>query len=172
MTTATSANIKNENIITSTNTSSTTTTTVNNNEPSTTNLNSQSTSTTSSPTVEVFQTIDNPHNITITDKCARELLSVQSKMVDKKIRLRVMVDTGGCSGYQYIIKVDENLQEDDVIFVNKGAEVIIDKISLEMMNGAIIEYETDLMRSSFCVSHNPNTIKSCGCKISFDLKKK
>ncbi|KAM9976858.1 hypothetical protein ACTFIR_010704 [Dictyostelium discoideum] len=111
------------------------------------------------------------YNITLTDSCVKELNSVQKKSDSTDIFLRVMVDMGGCSGYQYIIKVENKLQEDDVLFIRNGAKVIIDKISLEMMEGSIIDYEAALMRSSFVVASNPNTIKSCGCKISFELKK-
>ncbi|EAL65057.1 HesB/YadR/YfhF domain-containing protein [Dictyostelium discoideum AX4] len=111
------------------------------------------------------------YNITLTDSCVKELNSVQKKSDSTDIFLRVMVDMGGCSGYQYIIKVENKLQDDDVLFIRNGAKVIIDKISLEMMEGSIIDYETALMRSSFVVASNPNTIKSCGCKISFELKK-
>ncbi|KAN0000380.1 hypothetical protein ACTFIZ_000836 [Dictyostelium cf. discoideum] len=111
------------------------------------------------------------YNIKLTDSCVKELNNVQKKLDSSDIFLRVMVDMGGCSGYQYIIKVENKLQDDDVLFIRNGAKVIIDKISLEMMEGSIIDYETALMRSSFVVASNPNTIKSCGCKISFELKK-
>ncbi|KAM9978359.1 hypothetical protein ACTFIY_012126 [Dictyostelium cf. discoideum] len=111
------------------------------------------------------------YNITLTDSCVKELNNVQKKSDLTDIFLRVMVDMGGCSGYQYIIKVENKLQDDDVLFIRNGAKVIIDKISLEMMEGSIIDYEAALMRSSFVVASNPNTIKSCGCKISFELKK-
>jgi len=126
--------------------------------------------TTTAATVEKSETMDK-FNIDITDRCVNELNKIRENL-NKDIKLRVMVDMGGCSGYQYIIKIDEKFQEDDILFTKNKANVIIDKMSLEMMEGSVIDYETDLMRSSFCVASNPNTIKSCGCKISFDLKKK
>ncbi|KAF2071021.1 hypothetical protein CYY_007664 [Polysphondylium violaceum] len=127
-------------------------------------------STATTPILDKSDTMDK-YNIDITDRCVDELNKIRETM-NKDINLRVMVDMGGCSGYQYIIKLDEKFQEDDVLFTKNKANVIIDKMSLEMMEGSVIDYEKDLMRSSFCVASNPNTIKSCGCKISFDLKKK
>ncbi|KAK5580930.1 hypothetical protein RB653_000957 [Dictyostelium firmibasis] len=111
------------------------------------------------------------YKISLTDNCVKELNNVERKLNSPDVYLRVMVDMGGCSGYQYIIKIDNKLQDEDVLFIRNGAKVIIDKISLEMMEGSVIDYEAALMRSSFVVASNPNTIKSCGCKISFDLKK-
>ncbi|KAN0015147.1 hypothetical protein ACTFIU_001470 [Dictyostelium citrinum] len=135
-----------------------------------------STTTTTPPTEQPKETEEineniTKYNITLTDSCVKELNNVQKKLNTSDVYLRVMVDMGGCSGYQYIIKVDNKLQDEDVLFIKNGAKVIIDKISLEMMEGSIIDYETALMRSSFVVASNPNTIKSCGCKISFELKK-
>ncbi|GAM23596.1 hypothetical protein SAMD00019534_067710, partial [Acytostelium subglobosum LB1] len=111
-------------------------------------------------------------NITVTDLCAKEINHQKTNLKSDDTKLRVMVDTGGCSGFQYIFKFDTKPSpEDDVVFTKDNAEIIIDKVSLDMMNGSIIDYEVERMRSTFVVSHNPNTIKSCGCKISFDLKK-
>ncbi|KYQ90719.1 HesB/YadR/YfhF domain-containing protein [Tieghemostelium lacteum] len=114
------------------------------------------------------------YQITITDNCVNELHKLNKMENGKDKKLRVMVDTGGCSGYQYIIKIvdsSEPMTEEDVLFIKDNEKVVIDKLSLDMMEGSVIDYETSLMRSSFCVASNPNTIKSCGCKISFDLKK-
>ncbi|KAN0041545.1 hypothetical protein ACTFIV_004087 [Dictyostelium citrinum] len=141
-------------------------------QQTTTTTTTTTTSSTEQPkeTEEINENITK-YNITLTDSCVKELNNVQKKLNTSEVYLRVMVDMGGCSGYQYIIKVDNKLQDEDVLFIKNGAKVIIDKISLEMMEGSIIDYETALMRSSFVVASNPNTIKSCGCKISFELKK-
>ncbi|EGC30833.1 hypothetical protein DICPUDRAFT_157381 [Dictyostelium purpureum] len=141
----------------------------NNTNTSTTNIQSDTIIKQPIEQTSLPQGDNSKYNITLTDSCVKELNRIQSQMKDSM--LRVMVDMGGCSGYQYIIKIENKMQEDDVLFERDGAKVIIDKISLDMMVGSVIDYEINLMRSSFCVATNPNTIKSCGCKISFDLKK-
>ncbi|EGG21068.1 HesB/YadR/YfhF domain-containing protein [Cavenderia fasciculata] len=103
-------------------------------------------SSSSSSSIPKLESDTNEYEIQITERCSNELNRVKNEIKDEETRLRVMVDTGGCSGFQYIIKVDKNLQEDDVVFIKDGAEVIIDKISLDMMKGSVIDYESELMR--------------------------
>ncbi|EFA86375.1 heat shock protein [Heterostelium album PN500] len=118
-------------------------------------------STATAPAQLSYESGSNPFEITITDHCAEELNKVTKDVKNANSKLRVMVDTGGCSGFQYIIKIDTKVQEDDVIFTKNGAEVIIDKISLDMMQGSIIDYEKELMRSSFCI----HTMSSIGIDL-------
>jgi iron-sulfur cluster assembly accessory protein len=85
--------------------------------------------------------------------------------------LRLMVEGGGCSGYQYIFKVDTKLNEDeDVIFTQNNTSVILDKISLPFLEGATIDYKESMMKSSFFVSENPKAEISCSCGTSFSPK--
>lgn len=85
-----------------------------------------------------------------------------------------MVEGGGCSGYQYIFKMDENLNKDeDLVYaiedVNKS-RVVIDKISLPFLEGAIIDYKETMMKSSFYIKENPKAEISCSCGTSFSPK--
>ena len=85
-----------------------------------------------------------------------------------------MVEGGGCSGYQYIFKIDDKINtEEDFIFTitDKGnTQVIIDKISLPFLEGATVDYKSTMMKSSFLVSENPKAEISCSCGTSFSPK--
>ena len=81
---------------------------------------------------------------------------------------RVAVLGGGCSGFQYDFSIDGTKQADDCIFVSHGVEVVIDEMSLELIDTAELDYKQDLMGSYFAVN-NPNATASCGCGTSFSV---
>jgi iron-sulfur cluster insertion protein len=81
---------------------------------------------------------------------------------------RVAVLGGGCSGFQYDFSIDDTRQADDCVFVSHGVEVVIDEISLELVDTAELDYKQDLMGSYFAVN-NPNATASCGCGTSFSV---
>ena len=81
---------------------------------------------------------------------------------------RVAVLGGGCSGFQYDFSIDGTRQADDCVFVSHGVEVVIDEISLELVDTAELDYKQDLMGSYFAVN-NPNATASCGCGTSFSV---
>ena len=86
-----------------------------------------------------------------------------------------MVEGGGCSGYQYIFKIDDKIiKEEDLIFEvedkEKDVKVVIDRISLPFLEGALIDYKESMMKSSFLVSENPKAEISCSCGTSFSPK--
>ena len=82
--------------------------------------------------------------------------------------LRIAVDGGGCSGFQYEIKMENNINEDDLILSDKNSKVVIDPISLEFLSGAIIDFKEELIGSKFVID-NPNATSSCGCGTSFSM---
>ena len=82
--------------------------------------------------------------------------------------LRIAVDGGGCSGFQYSFKVVSGSEPDDLILRRDGASVVIDPMSLEYMRGSEIDFVDDLIGQSFKI-HNPNATASCGCGTSFAL---
>lgn len=82
-------------------------------------------------------------------------------------RLRITVDGGGCSGFQYHFTFDANtVPEEDIIFFEHGAEVVIDTVSLDFLHEGMIDYVQDLGASYFEIK-NPNSTSSCGCGNSF-----
>ena len=80
--------------------------------------------------------------------------------------LRVAVDGGGCSGFQYSFMIVEGSEPDDLTVQRDGATVLIDSVSLEYLRGSEIDFVDDLIGQSFKI-HNPNATASCGCGTSF-----
>jgi len=82
--------------------------------------------------------------------------------------LRITVSGGGCSGFQYGFAFDEQRNADDFVFERNGVAVVVDDVSLGLLNGAEVDFVEDLMGASFQV-HNPNAASSCGCGNSFSI---
>ena len=81
---------------------------------------------------------------------------------------RVAVLGGGCSGFQYDFSIDVTKQPDDCVFIAHGVQIVIDTMSLELVDTAELDYKQDLMGSYFAVN-NPNATASCGCGTSFSV---
>jgi iron-sulfur cluster assembly accessory protein len=82
--------------------------------------------------------------------------------------LRVSVEGGGCSGFQYKFDIDRAKAEDDIVIAKDGATVLIDPVSLNYMAGAEIDFVDDLIGASFRIN-NPKATASCGCGTSFTI---
>jgi iron-sulfur cluster assembly accessory protein len=82
--------------------------------------------------------------------------------------LRVAVDGGGCSGFQYSFSIESEPGADDLVVERGGATVLIDPVSLEYLRGSEIDFVDDLIGQSFKI-HNPNATASCGCGTSFAI---
>ena len=82
--------------------------------------------------------------------------------------LRVAVEGGGCSGFQYEISMESDIKENDLILSENECRVVIDPISLEFLSGAIIDFKEELIGSKFVIE-NPNATSSCGCGTSFSV---
>ena len=81
--------------------------------------------------------------------------------------LRVAVEGGGCSGFQYQIKLDE-VAAGDLVLEGAGGTVLIDEVSLPLLAGAVIDFTEELIGARFVVQ-NPNATSSCGCGVSFSM---
>ena len=87
----------------------------------------------------------------------------------RKIKLRVYVTGGGCSGFQYGFSFDAKKAAEDDTSIQKGdITVLIDALSIQYLAGSIVDYEIDLMGSRFTVV-NPNAVTTCGCGASFSI---
>ena len=81
--------------------------------------------------------------------------------------LRVAVEGGGCSGFQYDIKLDQACA-DDLVLEGKGERVIVDLVSLPFLQNATIDFEEEIIGARFVIN-NPNASSSCGCGVSFSM---
>jgi iron-sulfur cluster insertion protein len=106
--------------------------------------------------------------IEITESAQTKIESLLSEENNPKIKLRTFVQGGGCSGFQYGFTFDEEQNEDDFEFPIGNFKLLVDAMSMQYMNGAVIDFKDDLMGSSFSIS-NPNAQTSCGCGSSFSV---
>jgi iron-sulfur cluster assembly accessory protein len=106
-------------------------------------------------------------NVTMTDRAARRIGEIL-KSEPEGAMLRVSVEGGGCSGFQYKFDFDRTKGEDDIVLARDGATVLIDSVSLQYMAGAEIDYVDDLIGASFKIN-NPVAAASCGCGTSFTV---
>lgn len=106
--------------------------------------------------------------ITITDSAIDKIRDILAEENNPKIKLRVFVQGGGCSGFSYGFTLDEEHNEDDFEFDHQGVQVLVDSMSAQYLQGATINYKDELMGSSFVID-NPNATTTCGCGSSFSI---
>ncbi len=82
--------------------------------------------------------------------------------------LRISVQGGGCSGFQYNFLIDDKMTTDDQTFTQNGVEVVMDFISVGLLNGSQLDYVEDLTGAKFVIK-NPNAASACGCGNSFSI---
>ena len=99
----------------------------------------------------------------VTNKAFNKIMSIGGNKC-----LRVAVEGGGCSGFQYEISMESDVKENDLILSENDCRVVIDPISLEFLSGAIIDFKEELIGSKFVIE-NPNATSSCGCGTSFSI---
>ena len=100
----------------------------------------------------------------VTDRAYARLAEI-ARMTGQTKALRVAVEGGGCSGFQYDIKLDE-AQADDLVLEKSGQTVLVDAVSLPFLANAVIDFSDQLIGARFVVE-NPNASSSCGCGTSF-----
>jgi iron-sulfur cluster assembly accessory protein len=106
-------------------------------------------------------------NVTVSARAARQIGDILKKEPAGAM-LRVSVEGGGCSGFQYKFDIERAKAEDDVVIAQDGATVLIDPVSLDYMAGSEIDFVDDLIGASFRVN-NPKATASCGCGTSFTI---
>jgi iron-sulfur cluster insertion protein len=106
--------------------------------------------------------------VTISNSALKKIKSIINEE-DSSLKLRVFVQGGGCSGFQYGFSLEElPPADDDFTFDKDGIGVVIDSMSMQYMNEAEIDYKEDLMGASFTIK-NPNATATCGCGSSFTV---
>jgi iron-sulfur cluster assembly accessory protein len=106
-------------------------------------------------------------SVTVTERAAVRIGEIL-KAEPAGTMLRVSVEGGGCSGFQYKFDTERERADDDVVIEKSGATVLIDPVSLDYMAGSEIDFVDDLIGSSFKIN-NPKATASCGCGTSFAL---
>ncbi|KAL3994404.1 iron-sulfur cluster assembly accessory family protein [Acanthocheilonema viteae] len=105
-------------------------------------------------------------DLKITENCVNRLREVAG--IGE--HLRIMVDGGGCSGFEYKMSLDNKINDNDLIFRKDHIKIVVDERSLQFLKGATVDYSEDLMRSSFRIIDNPIAEKGCSCGSSFAIK--
>ena len=106
--------------------------------------------------------------MTFTDNAAAKVKSLIAEEDNDRLKLRVFVTGGGCSGFQYGFSFDETVNEDDTVIENKDAELLVDPLSYQYLVGAKIDYVEGLEGARFVVD-NPMATTTCGCGASFSI---
>ena len=105
--------------------------------------------------------------VTVSPRAARRIGDIL-KSEPPGSMLRVSVEGGGCSGFQYKFDIERAKTDDDLVINRDGVTVLVDSISVNYMKGAEIDFVDDLIGASFKVK-NPNATAGCGCGTSFSL---
>jgi iron-sulfur cluster insertion protein len=106
--------------------------------------------------------------ITLTESAMSKISEILSEEDNPNVKLRTFVQGGGCSGFSYGFTLDEEQNEDDFVIEKTGVVVLVDSMSMQYLQGAIIDYKDELMGSSFVIT-NPNAQTTCGCGSSFSI---
>ncbi|HVK31137.1 MAG TPA: iron-sulfur cluster insertion protein ErpA [Burkholderiaceae bacterium] len=107
-----------------------------------------------------------PPPLVFTDSAAGKVKQLVDEEGNPDLKLRVFVQGGGCSGFQYGFTFDEVVNEDDTQMAKNGVTLLIDAMSLQYLVGAEIDYKEDLQGAQFVIK-NPNATTTCGCGSSF-----
>ena len=98
-----------------------------------------------------------------TESAEKQIEKITENDANKKY-FRITVQGGGCSGFKYNFSFDNSIEKDDVVF----KKTIIDKASLEIINGSVIDFKKEMIGESFVIN-NPKASASCGCGLSFSV---
>ena len=99
---------------------------------------------------------------------AASRLNALARIEGRPVMLRVAVDGGGCSGFQYRFELVESAERDDFKVEFDGAAALVDSVSIDLLRGSVIDFADELAAAEFRV-RNPNAKSSCGCGVSFSI---
>ncbi|MCP5087763.1 MAG: iron-sulfur cluster insertion protein ErpA [Rhodobacteraceae bacterium] len=103
----------------------------------------------------------------VSDRAFARLAEINDGATEAQF-LRVAVEGGGCSGFQYEIKLEDTAAEDDLVLEKDGQKVLVDSVSLPFLSNAVIDFTQELIGARFVIE-NPNATSSCGCGTSFSM---
>ncbi len=106
-------------------------------------------------------------DIILTPNAAKRVAAIAAKQ-GKPAMLRLSVEGGGCSGFQYRFGLAESIEADDVMAEESGVKLVVDSVSLDLVRGSAVDFVESLGGSAFQVT-NPNAASGCGCGSSFSV---
>ncbi len=106
--------------------------------------------------------------VQLTDSAAKRIGEIRDAEGNAALMLRLAVLGGGCSGFQYKFDLTDAVNDDDRIFENGDTKLLVDEVSLGLLEGAVVDFKEDLGGSFFAVD-NPNASANCGCGVSFSV---
>jgi iron-sulfur cluster insertion protein len=106
--------------------------------------------------------------IVFTESAAAKVADLIAEEGNPELKLRVFVQGGGCSGFQYGFTFDEAVNDDDMTLEKNGVQLLVDSMSFQYLVGAEIDYKEDIQGSQFVI-RNPNATTTCGCGSSFSV---
>ncbi len=106
--------------------------------------------------------------LNVSDSCAARIAKLREIQNNEGLMLRITVNGGGCSGFQYAFDLDDKKNDDDITFEHNGAAVVTDEVSLGFLSGCTVDFKDELGAAFFSVD-NPNATSSCGCGTSFSI---
>ena len=109
-----------------------------------------------------------PAPLLFTDSAAEKVRQLIDEEGNPELKLRVFVQGGGCSGFQYGFTFDEESGEDDTVMQKNGVTLLVDAMSYQYLIGAEIDYKEDIEGAQFVIK-NPNATTTCGCGSSFSV---
>ena len=114
------------------------------------------------------QAVENTDSLVFTPAAAAKVASLIEEEGNPDLMLRIYVQGGGCSGFQYGFTFDENINEGDEQVVTDGVTLLIDPMSVQYLMGAEVDYSEGLQGAQFVI-RNPNASTTCGCGSSFSV---
>ena len=112
---------------------------------------------------------DTQQTMFFTDKAASKVrVMVAEQAESDDLLLRVYIEGGGCSGFQYGFEFDSAIEEDDTVVENGDVKLLVDPLSIQYLAGGTVDYKEDLQGSRFVID-NPNASSTCGCGASFAI---
>ncbi|QWD79604.1 iron-sulfur cluster insertion protein ErpA [Polynucleobacter sp. MWH-Spelu-300-X4] len=117
-------------------------------------------------TTQNIENLEPPMPLIFTDSAVAKVADLIAEEGNPDLKLRVFVQGGGCSGFQYGFTFDEAVNEDDTLITKDNVTLLIDSMSFQYLVGAEIDYKEDINGSQFVIK-NPNATTTCGCGSSF-----
>jgi iron-sulfur cluster insertion protein len=121
---------------------------------------------TATQTTQSIENLEPPMPLVFTDSAVAKVADLIAEEGNPDLKLRVFVQGGGCSGFQYGFTFDEAVNEDDTLVTKGNVTLLIDSMSFQYLVGAEIDYKEDINGSQFVIK-NPNATTTCGCGSSF-----